>query len=80
MLERVIRILPSVCSTLVTCNKTDLIPNQTTQENMIQQTELFGVFEAATIFVSAQKVPTINLIKPMIESFLEYLKIFWNTS
>ena len=42
---------------------------------MIQLTELFGVFEAATVFVSSQKVSTISLIKPMIESFLEYLTI-----
>ena len=75
MFERVIRILPPVCSTLVICNRTDLIPNQTTQGNMIQLSELLGVFEAATIFVSAQKVPTISLVKPMIESFSEYLKI-----
>ena len=28
--------------------------------------DLFGVFEAATVFISAEKIPTVSLIKPMI--------------
>ena len=73
MLERLYPMLPAVCSVLITCNKTELIPNQATQTNMKELSDLLGVFEAATVVISAQKTSTISFVKPMINSFNAYL-------
>ena len=66
MLARLNKILSSVCSSLISCNRSDLIPNQITQKKITGLSDLFGVFEAATVFISAEKIPTVSLIKLMI--------------